>query len=567
MGLFNRWSINLIFILAGLVYGLGMFVEVLDVDSAQYATISREMVETDSYVQVHIQGGDYLDKPPFLFWINSFFFKIFGVSDWAFRIGSILFSALGVISTYKLGNLLYNKRIGFVAALMLMSSQAFIIMNIDVRTDTILASAVVYSVWKLTEFLYYKRKADLLWGFAGVAIAMMTKGPIGIMVPILALGSYAIGRKRYRDLFKVEWLLGFLLVAVLLIPMSYGLYEQFDMHPEKVLTFNSDNGVVRKDSVSGLKFFFWDQSFGRITGENVWSNDSGPFFFVHTFLWSFLPWSLLAVWAIFWRGITAIKDVIQGEKKQEWLTLGGFVLPFLAFSASAYKLPHYINVILPFAAIITSEFTLRIAFEKAKSWYNAAYVIQGFNILAILAVYAACVFWWFPETNIPWIIFGAFGMGAGLYFFFKGQALDKLILSSLFCALTANVYINGQFYPTLLEYQPSEEVAAELEHLEVDSKHFFVSEPPSGFSLMYKTGFQLQRIRENTIDSLWIPPRSYFYGTQNELNMLETHGVSYEVVREYPTFHVTKLSLLFLNPETREEVTDKAYLVRILGTH
>lgn len=565
MGLFKRWSINLVFALAGLVYLLGLFVEIMDVDSAQYATISREMLESGSFLEVYLQGHDYLDKPPFLFWLNAFSFYLFGYENWSFRLGSLLFSAVGVIATYKLGNLLYNKRIGFVAALMLMSSQAFITMNQDVRTDTILASAVVIAVWQLTAFLYYKKKRNLIWGVVGIAIAMMTKGPIGLMVPLLALGSYTIGRKRYGDFFKKEWVFGLGLLLLLLLPMSYGLYTQFDLHPEKVMAFNSDNGVVHRDSVSGLRFYFWEQSFGRITGENVWSNNAGGDFFIHTFLWSFFPWSILAVWAIFWRIFGAARDVIKGEKKQEWLTLGGFLLPFLAFSASQYKLPHYINVVLPFAAIITSEFLLRIVYEKSKYWYRAAYIIQGVNIAAIVFIYAACVFWFYPESEIPWTIFGAFGLGTGVYFFFKGMAIDRIVLSSLFCMLTANVYVNGQFYPELMKYQPSDVLSKDLAELNIDDKHFYVTNPPGSFSLAFYAGFNLQNVHTiEGVSDLFLP-NSYYFGRESELEMLKQSGVSYEVIKAYPYYHVTKLSLEFLNPETRPNVTGTSYLVRILN--
>lgn len=564
MGLFRRWAINAIFILTGLVYFLGLFIEILDVDSAQYALLSREMLESGDFLQVHLQGRDYLDKPPFLFWLNSFFFNIFGYTTWSFRIGSVLFSAAGVIATYKLGNLLYNKRIGFVAALMLMSSQAFIIMNNDVRTDTILTSAVIIAVWKLTAFLYYKRKRDLIFGFVGIAVAMMTKGPIGLMVPMLALVSYTIGRSRYRDLFRKEWLIGFGIVAILLIPMSLGLYEQYDLHPEKSLSFNSDNGVTVKDSVSGLKFYFWDQSFGRLTGENVWSNGLGPDFFVHTFLWAFFPWALLAIWAFFWRVAVAIKDVLKGEKKQEWLTLGGFILPFVALSFSQYKLPHYINVVLPFAAIFTSEFTLRIAYEKSVKWFRAAQAIQGFILLLAIAVYYLIVFVFFPDSSVLWILFGIAGFGVGFYFFFKGMVLDKLVTSTLFIALTVNVLLNGLVYPEIMEYQASDDVSRDLELLDVKEENFYVYRSPASFSLAYLTGFQLNQLSHHLLSNHHFNPNSYFYGTDEGLELLKENGVSYEVVREYPTFHVTLLKWEFLNAETRKDATTPSYLVRIL---
>lgn len=555
---------NLIFGMAGLVYLLGLFIEILDIDSAQYAALSREMLESGSFLEVYQQQSDYLDKPPFLFWLNAFFFKLFGYYNWSFKIGSLLFSAVGVIATYKLGNLLYNKRIGFVSALMLMSSMAFVLMNNDVRTDTILTSAVVISVWKLMAYLYYKRKRDLIYGFIAISIAMMTKGPIGLFIPMMALGSYTIGRQKYRDLFRYQWALGFVLVAVLLIPMSYGLYTQFDAHPEKVVNMPTPSGLVSQDSLSGLKFFYWDQSFGRITGDNPWHNDAGPFFFVHTFIWSFFPWSLLAIWAVFWRILTAVKDVLNREQKQEWLTLGGFLLGFIALSMSAYKLPHYIYVLLPFAAIFTSEFTLRIAYEKPKAWYNTTLVLQAINILLGIGLSLIIGFFVFPGVTWSlWVISGI-GVVIGLYLFFKGMNLDRIVLSSIFVSLSTYILINGHYFPNITEYQPSDDVAREIRNLNVDEDRFYVHTPKGMFSMAYRTGFQLNRISDEMLDTTVFLPNSYAYIDQRGADILKANRVSYEVVQTYPYYPVTTPSIEFLNAETRKDAVSETYLVRIL---
>jgi len=71
---------------------------------------------------------------------------------------------------------------------------------------------------------------------------------------------------------------------VYLSPMLYGLYEQYDASGGR----QTYNGFI----TSGIRFYFWTQSFGRLTGESTWSNDTGPFYFIYTFLWAFLPWSL-----------------------------------------------------------------------------------------------------------------------------------------------------------------------------------------------------------------------------------------------------------------------------------
>ena len=60
-----------------LVHILGMiFIDIMEIDAAQYASISQEMLQTGDYLQVHHRHADYLDKPPLLFWLTSFSFKL-----------------------------------------------------------------------------------------------------------------------------------------------------------------------------------------------------------------------------------------------------------------------------------------------------------------------------------------------------------------------------------------------------------------------------------------------------------------------------------------------------------
>jgi 4-amino-4-deoxy-L-arabinose transferase-like glycosyltransferase len=60
-------------------------IPLMDIDAAQYASISREMLERNSFLQIYDLGKDYLDKPPMLFWLSALSMKIFGISDWAYR--------------------------------------------------------------------------------------------------------------------------------------------------------------------------------------------------------------------------------------------------------------------------------------------------------------------------------------------------------------------------------------------------------------------------------------------------------------------------------------------------
>jgi Dolichyl-phosphate-mannose-protein mannosyltransferase len=110
---------------AVLVYLLGVYVNVMDIDAAQYAAMSREMMQSGSYLQVYEQGQDYLDKPPLTFWLCSVSMKVFGVNNFAYKLPSILFALLAIFSTYRFTLLYYNGTIAQLAALILATSQSF----------------------------------------------------------------------------------------------------------------------------------------------------------------------------------------------------------------------------------------------------------------------------------------------------------------------------------------------------------------------------------------------------------------------------------------------------------
>ena len=119
----------------------------------------------------------------------------------------------------------------------------------------------------------------------------MTKGPLALMVPVFAFVPHFVLRRNWKELVRWEYILLLLIIAVLLLPMSIGLYQQFDMHPGKVV-----NG---KKILSGLRFFYWTQSFGRVTGENTLRENGSIFFLLQNMFWSFLPWILFLLIGLF----------------------------------------------------------------------------------------------------------------------------------------------------------------------------------------------------------------------------------------------------------------------------
>ena len=99
----------LLFALLGFVYACGLFVPLMDNDSAHHANIALRMYLTGDYVNLVDYGKDYLDKPHFHFWLSAFSYEIFGVTGFAYKLPSFLFTILGTYSVFRLGKLLYDR--------------------------------------------------------------------------------------------------------------------------------------------------------------------------------------------------------------------------------------------------------------------------------------------------------------------------------------------------------------------------------------------------------------------------------------------------------------------------
>lgn len=554
-----------LFLLATLVYIPGLHITVMDVDSAQYASISHEMAESGNYLQVQHRGEDYLDKPPLLFWVNALFFQLFGISDWAFKIGSFLFTILGVYSTYRVGKLLYNAKTGRLAALLLYTCQAFFLFNNDVRTDTILTAAVIFAIWQMLEWLHNKRWIWLLGGALGIALAMLAKGPVGLMVPVLALGSYIMGRKSWKDLYRWQYLVLVLIVVVLLSPMLYGLYDQFDAHPEKTTLMVSPDGLRFEKGVSGLRFYLWTQSFGRITGENVWKDTSGPFFFVHNFLWSYLPWAFMFVFALFTRLRQAFYDLIWAGRVPELLTPMGFLLPFIILSLSTYKLPHYIFILYPLASILVAWWWNEKVFgdNRQHPWLVMSLIFQAMIAVASGILIYFIQFRFFPDTPLWISVSTAIVFIAGIFFLirYKKSRLN-LIIGSVGVSLAINFTMNTRFYPGIMQYQAGNQVADYVNNQNINpDKLFFYN------TFSFSLGFYLQHTvatasNEFILSKLGAGEDLYLLVTDEFIPELNAK-YEFEQIEMFNSFKVTRLSAQVLFPEDRVHNFETYYLLHL----
>ena len=140
-------------VLIVLVYIAGMFVTLMENDSAQFAVMAMRMYQENDFINLFKGTEEYLDKPHMHYWLAAFSFKMFGLHDWAYRIPGILVTLLGAYSCFGLGRLLYNSETGKLAALVFMTAQTIMLSVIDVRTDAVLTGFSIFAIWQLAVYI------------------------------------------------------------------------------------------------------------------------------------------------------------------------------------------------------------------------------------------------------------------------------------------------------------------------------------------------------------------------------------------------------------------------------
>jgi 4-amino-4-deoxy-L-arabinose transferase-like glycosyltransferase len=531
----------------------------MEVDSAQYYSMAVEMLNKGEFLEFTDRGKPYLDKPPFIFWVSGLFFSIFGISEFAFKLPSILFSILGIYSCYRFARLYYSNETALLAALILATTQGYYHFNNDVRTDTYLTNSVVASVWLIAEFLSNRKLLYCLGGFFFAGIAMLSKGPMGLVSPILAFGTHILFKGNWRVLWRWEWVVGICTTALVISPMLIGLYRQFDLHPELMV-----NG---KTGVSGLRFYFWEQSFGRITGENVWKNDTGPFFFVHNLAWSFLPWSL----GIFGAFVLLLKTAFKQPQnlvraRAEWITWGGFLLPFIALSFSKYKLPHYIYVTFPFAAVIAADYFIQLR-SKSEILFKRL-TITHYIILGAAWLFALLIVGWFFPLNNALLILVAFVGIAGLIwsgFYAFAHPFNRFVFISLLSSFSVNAIMATHFYPSILEYQASGKAGKFALENNIPLERLYVLDANARALDVYTEHVQTE-VDEQKLQQMWEQDSLnglYVFTNKNGLDRLRNAEWQIDTIYKAPAYSVTILTMNFGNPNTRDKVLNRGYIFKL----
>jgi 4-amino-4-deoxy-L-arabinose transferase-like glycosyltransferase len=535
-----------LFSLLSIIYIFGLFVPLMDNDAAHHANIALHMYLARDYVNLIDAGKDYLDKPHLHFWLCAFSYKIFGVTSFAYKLPSFLFTILGTYSVYRLGKSLYNNEVGKLAALIIASSFAYLLANVDVRMDAILTACIAFATWQGVEFIQQKKILTALGFGLGLALGFSTKGHIAVFVPAVGIVFYILYRKDWKIFSNWKWFVILSSFAVFIFPVVYYYYLQFNLHPEKI--------VRGKDHINGVKFILLGQSVERFSGEGFGGNAKNDYlFFFHSFLWAFAPWSILTFMAVLGR--------IQKfpKRKEEWLTISTILILALILTFSRFKLPHYLNIIFPSASVLAASWLLKTSM-RTRTVYWIQIVVCSLVLLLVMTLNV----WAFPVNNVFVLIGMIFFLSIFFYFLVSApiDRLQKAVVASVSTLIFSFFLLNTNFYPQLLKYQGGNELAKKIRgNVDPANVYFWKENLSSSFNFYTATE------RQPFVDSILLKGKGPVWLLLRPGYLWEVRFAGYNIGHIYAVvdFEVSRLNIKFIDPSSRNKTLPELWIVEVTG--
>jgi 4-amino-4-deoxy-L-arabinose transferase-like glycosyltransferase len=373
----------------------------------RYAEIARVMFVKSEWIVPTINGNLYTDKPILYFWLVLIVSKIAGgVNEWTVRLPSALGAVGAVLTTYAIGRDFFGPRVGFIAGAVLATSLRVIWEGRWAHVDMLFAFFFALSMYFAARAVLSKGSLnELLAAYALMALATLTKGLIGVVLPALILISFVAVRRDWRLLLKARLVWGIPIFLAIVAPW-----------------------LVLVDQASGgkwLKDFIWIHHIKRYAAG---AGHRQPFYYYFTTLpVDFLPWTIFAMPALF---AYRLGRKFFREATPSFFILW-FVAVFLFFTLSDTKRELYLLPLFPPMALLVAHYLDdlmsgglpqgRLYRGLLLGWFNllwigclampiAAWFMRRDAVLAILpfALAMACgslVIVYFAWRGSPWKVF------------------------------------------------------------------------------------------------------------------------------------------------------------------
>jgi 4-amino-4-deoxy-L-arabinose transferase-like glycosyltransferase len=553
--LFPKENYTLLYVLLALVYLVGLFIPLMENDSAQHATMAMQIYLDNDFLHLYKGGIPYLDKPHMHFWLSALSFKIFGISHIAYRLPALLFTGIGAFSCFKLAKDFYGEEAGNIASLVFLSSYAIILSNHDVRTDAVLAGASILSIWQLVRYVNTSRMTNLVAGALAAAIAFSSKGHLSVFITGVCLLVYMAYARKWKAFFSWKALFGLLVFGIGISPVVYAYYVQFDMHPELV--------IDGQTNVSGVRFILWDQNFNRLIAKGFVENNPNYLFFFHNLLWAFIPWSLIVYFAFFDRLKLLWKNKFNYKNGLETLTSVGAIIVLAVISTSKFKLPHYLNSLLPILSVLVAGYLINLRDRNSQKTLKFLLIAQYVSLTLICgAVYYLCFWAFFLPSVILMASYVALIVGFFFIFSLDLAIWRKIVFVSVYFLVMINFCLSTHYYPNIMPYQAGNTAAKIVKSVGIPSNEIFMLEGRNSWALDFYTKRNTPKVKQAEVKGL-LKEGQWLFFYDDDLEHLKELGVSWGKVYEFDHFGVSKPKIKFLNPKTRSSVLEKAYLVQV----
>lgn len=536
----NRILFLVLLVFVLVTYFVGLFVDVAG-DAGKYAAIAKNIFRTGDFINLSIHGEPYLQKPPFLFWLSSVGYYFFEPSNFSYKLLPVLYSFFGVFCVYKLANSLFDKRVGQIAALLLVVSEFYFLYSVDVHTDLVFSSNVTFALWQLYEYLKTKKAYNFILSFFAVGLAVLSKGIIGASVPAFALAVYLLAQKEYKEFVNPKWILGILIVAITISPALLGLYNQFGFE--------------------GIKFFFWTNNVGRIVGTYVVNNNTDYFFYFHTLLYMYAPWGVVFFISAFFE----FKDLFKGRfKRADYFLFGGTWLFFIIISVARGKSPNYIAPLIPLFSIILAKWLEQVLSQSNAKMLKVVVGIQTGLVVLLWCCLLLFVGYLFPVVGAFTYVVILFLIVVTLYIYIKERKniYVRFFVPSVIVITALAFFINLQIFPKIFQYQSSI-VASRIFNTESSKGENLYNYNYEQFELYFYGKNKVEPISdEKKLSEVCAQSGSWVFCYEKGYKNIQDLHVDIDTVYEFRHRGVYNLNGKFLWPTTREASTEKTYLIK-----
>jgi 4-amino-4-deoxy-L-arabinose transferase-like glycosyltransferase len=328
------WGLLVAFTLAWL-YVLGIRT-LVPPDEGRYAEMAREMWLSGDWITTRLNGIKYFEKPPLQTWMNALTFAVFGLGEWQARLWTGLCGLLGVFSTAYAALKVFGARTGLYAGLVLGSSLYWVAAGQANSLDMALAGMMTLALAALLIAQHdgageRERRHWMLVCWAAMALAVLSKGLVGVVLPGAVLVLYTLASRDWNIWARLNMVRGLLLFFAIATPwfVLVGLKNPEQPH-----------------------FFFIREHFERFV--NTDHNRTGAwYYFVGPLVAGSAPWLGIALQSL----AAAVRPGAERTRFQPRTMLvawAGFIFFFFSYSSS--KLPGYIVPVFPALAILGALF-------------------------------------------------------------------------------------------------------------------------------------------------------------------------------------------------------------------